>query len=314
MKKKTLPVGQAAIATMDGWLRPRFGDDRPWRWATFSPVLLFLLALSVLPLINLVATSFHEVTWSGGSATWLPVGLAHYFSLPDDDLFRAGLFNTVIFAASAVSGQMVLGFGLALLCHRIDRGQLIYRTIFILPILIPGIVIGAIWKLLLNFDFGPVNQLLGVFGMAPHDWLGSSATALASVVVVDIWHWTPFCFLLFLAGLQSLPPDVYEAAQIDGATRWQELRFVTLPLMVPTIVVTFAFRLVLAFKVFDEVYLLTGGGPGTATEVVSFTLYQRFFTEDRAGYGSAMAVAVIFLVSLLLVMALSARRNRGATP
>lgn len=314
MNTTTVPMRQAGGGGAGGWLRPRLNDDRPWRLATFAPVLVFMLALSVLPLANLLATSFHEVTWSGGTSTWHAVGLAHYRALPDDDLFRAGLLNTVIFAACAVSGQMVLGFALALLCHRIQGGRVIYRTIFILPILIPGIVIGAIWKLLLNFDFGPVNQLVGILGVAPHDWLGSPATALASVVVVDIWHWTPFCFLLFLAGLQSLPQDVYEAAQIDGATRWQELRYVTLPLMVPTIVVTFAFRLVLAFKVFDEVYLLTGGGPGTATEVVSFTLYQRFFNEDRAGYGSAMAVAVIFLVSLLLVVSLSTRRNKAGAP
>jgi len=189
----------------------------------------------------------------------------------------------------------------------------LYRAIIILPILIPGIVIGAIWKLMLNYDFGLVNKTLSLLGIMPHDWLGTPETALLSVIAVDIWHWTPFCFLLFLAGLESLPQDVFEAAEMDGAGPWQELIYVTLPLMIPTIIVTFAFRLVLAFKVFDEVYLLTSGGPGTATEVISFTLYQRFFTEDKAGYGSAMSVAVIFLVSLLLVVALSARRRTGAT-
>ena len=165
---------------------------------------------------------------------------------------------------------------------------------------------------MLNFDFGLANQILGLVGLGPVDWLGDGRIALLSVIMVDIWHWTPFCFLLFLAGLESLPQDVYEATKIDGANAWQELLYVTLPLMVPTIVVTFAFRLVLAFKVFDEVYLLTKGGPGTATEVISFTLYQRFFTEDKAGYGSAMSVTVIFLVCLLLVVALSARRRSEA--
>jgi multiple sugar transport system permease protein len=231
----------------------------------------------------------------------------------DDPLFRAGVFNTTIFAVAAVAGQMVLGFFLALLCSRVTRGRVIYRAVFILPILIPGIVIGAIWKLMLNYDFGLINQALGLIGLPPHDWLGASETALLSVIVVDIWHWTPFCFLLFLAGLESLPQDVYEAARIDGASAWQELLYVTLPMMMPTIMVTFAFRLVLAFKVFDEVYLLTRGGPGTATQVVSFTLYQRFFTEDRVGYGAAMAVVVIFLVSLLLIVALSARRRAEAS-
>lgn len=228
-------------------------------------------------------------------------------------LRRAGLFNTVVFAFAAVAGQMVIGFALAVLVSKIGRGRVLYRAIFILPILIPGIVIGAIWKLMMNYDFGLANTLLGFVGIAPHDWLGTPETALLSVIIVDIWHWTPFCFLLFLAGLESLPQDVFEAAKIDGAGPWQELLYVTLPLMIPTIIVTFAFRLILAFKVFDEIYLLTSGGPGTSTEVISFTLYQRFFTEDKAGYGSAMSVAIIFLVCLLLVVTLSARRRTEAS-
>ena len=265
--------------------------------------------MAVLPLANLFLTSFYDVAWSGGQARWTPVGLAHYPQLSTDPLLKAGVVNTTLFAIGAVGGQMVVGLLLAVLVSRIERGRVLFRAVFILPILIPGIVIGAIWKLMLNFDFGLVNQVLGLVGMPPNDWLGDSHTALLTVIAVDIWHWTPFCFLLFLAGLESLPTDIFEAARIDGASPWQEFRLVTVPLMVPTILVTFAFRLVIAFKVFDEVYLLTSGGPGTSTEVVSFTLYQRFFTEDRVGYGSAMSVVVIFLVSLLLVIALSAGRT-----
>lgn len=287
--------------------------QRLWRWLTFGPALAMMLALSVLPIANLFLTSFQNITWADGQQVRRWVGLTHYQALFSDSLFGAGISNTLIFAFGAVAGQMVLGFAMALLCTKIVRGRVLYRAIFILPILIPGIVIGAIWKLMLNFDFGLVNKTLGLIGILPHDWLGSPETALLSVIAVDIWHWTPFCFLLFLAGLESLPQDVFEAARMDGAGAWQELIYVTLPLMIPTIIVTFAFRLVLAFKVFDEVYLLTSGGPGTSTEVISFTLYQRFFTEDKAGYGSAMSVAVIFLVSLLLVVALSARRRTGAT-
>jgi multiple sugar transport system permease protein len=282
------------------------------RWVTFGPALFLMLALGLLPLANLVYTSFHTVTWSGGTATFTPAGFAHYLALPADPLLQAGFRNTIVFAIGAVGGQMLLGFALALLCSRVARGRVLYRALFILPILIPGIVIGAIWKLMFNFDFGLVNQITELAGMEPRNWLGDKETALASVIVVDIWHWTPFCFLLLLAGLESLPQDPYEAAKIDGATWWQELRYITLPLMAPTILVTFAFRLVIAFKVFDEIYLLTGGGPVTATEVLSFTLYQRFFTEDRAGYGSAMAIAIIFFCSLLLVAALSVRRRSEA--
>jgi multiple sugar transport system permease protein len=287
-------------------------DDWLWRWVTFSPALLMMLLLSVLPLVNLFLTSFYNVTWTNGLPTWAPVGLANYNELAHDELLSAGLLNTLVFAVFAVGGQMLLGFVLALLCCRVTKGRILYRTIFILPILIPGIVVGAIWKLLLNFDFGLVNQLIALVGFESMNWLGARETALASVIFVDVWHWTPFCFLLFLAGLESLPQDVYEAAKIDGATIWQELRYVTLPMMLPTIMVTFAFRLVTAFKVFDEVYLLTGGGPGTSTEVLSFTLYQRFFRQDRTGYGASMSIFIIFVVCILLVMALSARRRVSA--
>jgi multiple sugar transport system permease protein len=293
-------------------MRARLDDDRLWRWATLSPALAAMLALTVLPLANLFATSFFHIAWQQGHAVRTGVGLDNYTALPDDPLFRAGLVNTCIFAVVAVAGQMVLGFFLAVLCGRIGRGRVAYRTIFMLPILVPGIVVGAIWKLMYNYDFGLINQGLGLVGIGPQDWLGSPETALMSVIIVDIWHWTPFCFLLCLAGLESLPQDVYEAAKIDGASFWQELRYVTLPLMRPTLMVTLAFRLMVAFKVFDEVYLLTGGGPGTSTEVLSYTIFHRFFLEDRAGYGAAMSVTVIFLVCVLLAIALSSRKRVAA--
>jgi multiple sugar transport system permease protein len=258
--------------------------------------------------------SFHDVRWVQGAARWTYVGSKNLLALPQDQLFRAGIANTVLFAVSAVLVQMVLGFFLALASSKVSRGRVVYRAIFILPILVPGIVIGAIWKLMYNYDFGVINQLTGLLGMAPHEWLGQKATALLSVIVVDCWHWTPFCFLLLLAGLESQPQDIYEAANLDGAGPWGELAYITFPLMLPTIVVTLVFRLIVAFKVFDEVFLLTGGGPGTATEVISFTIYRRFFTEDRVGHGSAMSIVTLFLVALLIVLALAAARRWERQP
>lgn len=289
-----------------------FGDDRPWRWATLSPALLVLVLLTALPIANMVAMGFFEVKWAEGRSIWSPVGLANYRAVAGDALFRAGIGNTILFVVAAVVAEMVLGFFLALMCSKIGRGRTLYRAIFLLPVLIPGIIIGAIWKLLYNYDFGFINQALGFFGIMPHDWLGSPATALISVIIVDIWHWTPFCFLLLLASIESLPQDVYEAARIDGATGWQELTQITLPMLWPAILVTAAFRTVVAFKVFDEVFLLTRGGPGTATEVVSYTIYQRFFAENRIGHGSAMAIVTIFVVALILALALSSRRRSDA--
>jgi multiple sugar transport system permease protein len=283
--------------------------DRIWPSLALGPSVLLLLILTLLPVANLLAMSFHEVTWQQGRAVWAPVGFAHYAALMTDPLFRAGLLNTVIFAVVAVTLQMILGFALALLTSRVFHGRVVYRTIFVLPILVPGIVIGAMWKLMYNFDFGIINQATSLLGLPPRDFLGERSLALLSVIAVDIWHWTPFCFLLLLAGLESLPRDVFEAARIDGAGWWTELRYVTLPLMMPTIAVTLIFRMIVAFKVFDEVFLLTGGGPGTATEVLSFSIYRRFFTEDRVGYGSALSVATLFGLALLVILAQAAARR-----
>ncbi len=207
---------------------------------------------------------------------------------------------------------MVLGFALALATTQIERGRTFYRAIFMLPILVPGIVIGAIWKVMYNFDFGVLNQLWELVGGTAQDWLGQPALALPAVIAVDVWHWTPFVFLLMLAGLESLPQDIYEAARSDGASAWQELIHLTLPLMLPTIAVTLIFRFIVAFKVFDEVYLLTGGGPGTATEVLSFTIYRRFFQQDLMGPGAAISVATLFVLTLAIVLASGAARRRTA--
>jgi len=257
--------------------------------------------------------SVHDIRWLEGVSRWTYAGARHFTELTRDPLVRAGFVNTTLFAVLAVAAEMVIGFFLAVLVSRVATGRVVYRTIFLLPILLPGIVIGAIWKLMYNPDFGIINQVLGAVGLAGHDWLGERSLALLSVVVVDVWHWTPFVFLLMLAGLESLPQDVYEAAKVDGASAWAELRYLTIPMMLPTIAVTLAFRLIVSFKVFDEVYLLTGGGPGTATEVVSFSIYRRFFTEDRMGYGSAISVVALFALTLLIVLCLGALRRRTPT-
>jgi multiple sugar transport system permease protein len=310
----TAEIGAVSGASAAKSIRPAAPPgELGWRNLTLAPALVVFIGLTLLPMLNLLVLSFHDVSWANRASTWSFVGLAHFRALTDDSLFQAGIVNTLIFAVVAVALQMMLGFGLALLTSTIVRGKVVYRTIFLLPILIPGIVIGAIWKLMYSFDFGIINTLIGLFGFGPQDWLGQGHLALASVILVDVWHWTPFCFLLLLAGLESLPQDVYEAAAIDGANGWQRLVHITLPLMIPTLVVTFVFRMILAFKVFDEIYLLTGGGPGTATEVISFSIYRRFFTEDRTGYGSAMSIVTFFGIALLIILttALIRRKETG---
>ncbi|MDV7141817.1 sugar ABC transporter permease [Tropicimonas sp. TH_r6] len=286
-------------------------SDNFWRYATLAPAVILFVLLTILPLFNLLALSFHDVEWLNREAVWEWVGARNYARLPEDTLFNAGILNTIIFAVLAVAFQMVLGFWLALMTTRVTRLRVFYRAVFILPILVPGIIIGAIWKLMYSYDFGVINQTIMFLGGNPVDWLGNPNLSLMSVIIVDVWHWTPFCFLLMLASLESLPTDIFEAAEIDGATKGQVLRHIILPLMMPAIIVTFIFRMILAFKVFDEIYLLTGGGPGTSTEVISFTIYRRFFTEDQSGYGSAMSLATIAVIATLIILASRFATKKG---
>ena len=281
------------------------------RWWTLGPALVLLGTVALLPIGELIAMSLSRIDWVQGVAQWRFVGLEQYARVVRDALFHAGVRNTLVFAAASVATQMILGFALAVMTTKVTRARVLYRTVFLLPILVPGIVIGAIWKLMYNFDFGVVNQIVGVFGLPAVDWLGNASTALLSVIAVDVWHWTPFVFLLMLAGLESLPQDAYEAARVDGASFWQELRYITLPLMLPTFVVTLVFRVIVGVKVFDEIYLLTAGGPGTATEVVSYTIFRRFFTEGQTGYGAAMSVVVLFALAVVFIVAQAATRQRG---
>ncbi len=278
------------------------------RTLSLLPALLFLVLLSALPLANLFALSFAEVNWTGGTQSWRWVGFENYQALASDSLFHAGILNTLLLVLVATSLQVAIGLALALMCSAVGRKSHAYRTLFLLPILIPGIIIGAIWRLMYNYQFGIINQVLGYLGLGQVDWLGSASLAMWSVIIVDVWHWTPFAFLLLLAAVESLPQDVVEAAKIDGATPYKRFRRITLPLLWPAIFVTFVFRAIIAFKVFDEVYLLTGGGPGTATEVISFTIYQRFFIQDNPGYGSAMSVTVMFVVALVVAVAMTRQR------
>lgn len=289
-----------------GRVKRYLNSDALWYSISLGPVALILLLLTIVPIIWLFWMALHTVDWQDGIAHWEYVGLQNVRLFFDNHFYWPGLLNTFIFSISAVSIQMVLGFLMALVVSQSgSKSRMFLTIIFLLPIVLPPIVIGAIWKLMLSYDFGVINDLLGLLGVNPIDWLGNPDIALTAVIAVDIWHWTPFVFLLMLAGLESLPQDVYEAASLDVRNSWQEFWHITLPLMKGTILITLLFRMVLSFKVFDEIYLLTGGGPGTATEVVSFSIYRTFFTEDRAGLGSVMSVFTLLVVAAMAVLALA---------
>ncbi|MEO0915321.1 MAG: sugar ABC transporter permease, partial [Pseudomonadota bacterium] len=195
-----------------------------------------------------------------GEAEW--VGLRNYVTLLGDESFRESFFVTLKFAAIVVSLEMFLGVGLALLLDRNIRGMSLLRTLFILPMMIAPIVVGLMWRYMYHPTVGVFNRTLKSIGLEPIPWLSDGNWAFASVIIADVWQWTPFIFILSLAALQSLPQSAMEAARIDGATGWQQIWFIKLPLMMPVLIVTALLRLIDAFKVLEVILVMTNGGPG----------------------------------------------------
>ncbi|MCG8346328.1 MAG: sugar ABC transporter permease [Chloroflexales bacterium] len=274
--------------------------DKTFQYWALIPALILLTLLTLQPMFDLLRMSVSTIDFVEGNDVWTFSAAKNIDLFKNDWIYRVALKNTLIFVFITVTLEMILGFALALLVSGLSAGKGLVRTIMVLPILVPAVTIGSIWKLMYNFEFGIFNQILTAVGFMPQDWLGSLNLALASVVVVDIWHWTPFVFLVLLAGLEALPVEVFEAAEVDGANRWQLLRYVTIPMMWPAISVALLFRIIMAFKVFDEVFLLTSGGPGTATEVVSLYIYKVFFAQNRLGYGALLSIVTILLICVFI--------------
>lgn len=285
--------------------------DRWFRWGTLVPAVVVLVVLTAWPVLNLFWMSVNTIEFSRAGASFTFTPMENLRRLAGDDLFRISLWVTVLFVIASVTIEMVLGFLLALVVSGVGRGKGAIRTLMILPILVPPVAIGSMWKLMYNYDFGILNQALGLVGLGPVGWLSNPSLALWSVVIVDVWHWTPLVFLILFAGVEGLPREVIEAARVDGATTAQIVRRIIVPLMAPAIAVAFVFRSILAFKVFDQIFLLTSGGPGTATEVVSLRLYHVFFKENDLGYGALLSVVVILCVIAFLVTAGGLARRVG---
>jgi multiple sugar transport system permease protein len=276
--------------------------NRSFRWWSFLPAAILMAVLTLYPIVNLVWMSVSTVEFAQGRDIWTFSPARNFDLLISDRVLRHAFVNTLVFVVASVAAEMVIGLALALLVGRLTRGKGLVRTIMILPILVPPVAIGSMWKLMYNYDFGVFNQIAMGLGIEPVNWLGSTDIALLSVIIVDIWHWTPFVFLILFAAVEALPVDVLEAGRVDGATGWQALRHIILPLLRPALLVAVTFRSILAFKAFDEVYLLTSGGPGTSTELISLHLYKVFFEQNQLGYGAMLSLAIIAaIVAFLLV-------------
>lgn len=275
---------------------PGFGSDRALGYALVAPGIAVLLALSIYPLINAVTLSLHVT--SGSASRW---SLGNFARLLSDQFFLAALGHTLIYAASALTIEFFLGLALAVLLNNKMRGRGFFRAGLLVPMMLPTVVVGVVWRLMLNPNFGAVNGTLKRFGLntASLTWTSSARLAMLSVIAVDVWQWTPFMFLILLAGLQAIPQEPYEAALIDGSSAWQTFRNVTLPLLKPAILVALLLRTMDLLRVFDQVFILTEGGPGFATETISLYIYRTAFRFSNFGYAAAMSFVLLIITNII---------------
>jgi multiple sugar transport system permease protein len=261
-----------------------------------APTIAVLVALSIYPLLFAVKVAFQ--TGSGANVRWT---LANFARLASDNFFLAALGHTLIYAAVALTFEFFLGLGLAVLLDRPLRGRSVFRAALLIPMMLPPVVVGVVWRLMLNPDFGAINGTLKSAGLNTDalTWTASPLLALVSVIAVDVWQWTPFMFLVLLAGLQAIPQEPYEAAMIDGASAWQSFRHVTLPLLKPAMLIALLLRTMDLLRVFDQIFILTEGGPGFATETVSLYIFRAAFRFFDFGYAAAMSFVLLLLTNII---------------
>ena len=281
--------------------------DRNIRFLFPLPALIIALALFVYPLLELFYLSLTR--WSLISQEPRTfIGLANFArAFFQDEHFWRAVWLMLYFALGALAGQFFLGFALAMLLNREFRGESVVRMLLLFPIIATPVAMSMVWSMMLNPMMGIMNYLLSLVGLPPSDWVSSPTAVMPTLILVDIWHWTPFMMLVLLAGLKNLPKDPYEAAMIDGASRVQVFFKITLPLMQPYIVLVVILRLIQNLKVFDEIFVISGGGPMRASETLNLMIYHQAFTAMNYGYACALG---LFLLLVILAVSLAVFRYR----
>lgn len=278
------------------------------RWSFVLPAVIVLVAVLVYPVaytIQVSFSSFNLFTFSPDK--W--IGFDNYRTVLVSDAFWNSMKVTGLFLLGALPLQMLLGFGVAYVVNASWRGRGLIRALLLIPLAISPIVGGAVWKMLLDPLWGAFNAYLGFFGIPALDWLGDPNLALISVIMVDTWRWTPFIILIATAGIMALPADVFEAARVDGANWWHQLRYVALPLLAPVITAAFIIRWLDAVKIFDIVLGTTRGGPGSATNVINLYIYEKAFRSLEFGEASAMSIIVLVISILITLLILRLTRR-----
>jgi ABC-type sugar transport system permease subunit len=288
--------------------RGKFGDRERFALLLIAPAALLLLLFQVLPIVIGANASFRDWALNNPKKTWL--GFAHYVSVLTDPAFlQVVLPNTFLFMIVSVAGALTIGLAIALLLNRGFGGQKLVQTMLLLPLMVAPVIAAIMLRWMFNDQFGIVNVVLEAIGIEGQPWMAQRWSAFGVILLTDIWLWTPWFTLLLLAGLQSLPKEPFEAAAIDGTTSWRVFRYLTLPMLRPVIAVCVVIRSIDAFRTFDIVWTLTGGGPARSTELFSLYAYVHAFLNLDFGKGSAAAIigAVIILVVGLVLYRLTDR-------
>jgi multiple sugar transport system permease protein len=273
-------------------------------WFYIGPAVLVMAAACLYPVLSAFHLGFYD--WSMGtpwtSAKW--VGFDSFISAFSNPRVWSSLWTTLQFAAIAVTAEMVLGIALALALEHPVRGMAVFRTLFILPMMIAPIAVGLAWRYMFDAQFGLINAVLALFGVAAKGWLSDPTLAFAAIVIADVWQWTPFVFIMMIAALANIDSAVMEASRIDGANWWQATFLVKLPMIMHVIAITLMMRLIDAFRVLEVIYVLTFGGPGDSTEILALHIYKTAFVGQQLGVASAISVLLLVVVALLSLAAL----------
>lgn len=273
--------------------------------AFVGPAFCYIMLIVIYPLLYSLWASFTNLRLTSPVTSF--VGLDTYAQALNSEIFRDSLLVTALFLLVAVVVEFVLGFALAYSFSRMERAHPVMRALLLLPVMATPVSVGLIWKLMLNSDFGIVAGWGQLFGAGNILWLSDPMLAILSIVIMDVWQWTPFMFLILLAGLEGLPKDPLEAAQVDGANHWQTLFRVTLPLMRRIIVIAVVFRLMFAIATFDTVYVLTKGGPARATDLISLFIHREGFVN--LNIASASAISFLVLIAVLAITTILFKRD-----
>jgi ABC-type sugar transport system permease subunit len=258
-----------------------------------APATLLMALFIAYPLYQGLVLAFFE--WNGLSPREF-VNILNFEILISDTTFYKSLWNNFQFSLFSTIGTTVIGFSIAYTIERRIRGWMVFKVVYFLPVMMSGTVVGLLWGLLLDPTFGPINAVLGVFGIAGPEWLGNPKLALYTVIAVNVWQFSGFSMIIFLSAMEAIPTDIHEAATLDGVGWWKRLRFIILPLTKSVFAVWTMLQIIFSFKIFDLIFAMTGGGPGDATNVLGIMLYRTAFRFTEFGYGSAVAVVMTVII------------------